>query len=199
MHVWNVFYICMQYVGFRYLLAGNVIYNGGFIPVIDCQTWSLWSWLEVMLQAPLCSSPKFADWARLWRCPYCSTWSLGPDVMPSIPRAHPATRMQSSPPGWHDIFRFGNPNLNITLPLESWVGGFDHVWSKPSLVSEGVDPKSITYQLNITTVQVVTTHWLQFGVVHIAVLSHMPCTVCLEGGSGPLHFPQILPASKPKR
>ena len=34
----------------------------------------------------------------------------------------------------------------------------------------------LIYQLNITTVQVDTTHWLRFGVVHIAVLSHMPCT-----------------------
>lgn len=46
----------MQYVGFRYLLVGNVIYNGDFIPVIDCQTWSLWSWLEVMLQAPFAAA-----------------------------------------------------------------------------------------------------------------------------------------------
>ena len=52
----NVFYICMQHVGFRYLLVGNVIYNGDFIPVIDCQTWSLWSWLEVMLQAPFAAA-----------------------------------------------------------------------------------------------------------------------------------------------
>lgn len=58
------------------------------------------------------------------------------------------------------------------------------------------DPTFTTFQLKIT-VQVIITYWFRFGVVHSAVLSHMPRTVCLYGGPGP-HFPQILPASKQK-
>ena len=33
-----------------------------------------------------------------------------------------------SPPGLWTIFRLGNPNLNLHLPLESWVGGRSNLW-----------------------------------------------------------------------
>ena len=59
-----------------------------------------------------------------------------------------------SPPGWHYIFRIGDPELNLHFPLESWEGGHSRgliassfgsfqKWENPMLLEE--EAKMATY------------------------------------------------------
>ena len=83
---------CIAGCGFVGEKVGRTWQRCRGVKIVGCE-WSYRGWSQTALR----NSKLGEDWYKL-----------------GLP---PPPRMQSSPPGWHDIFRLGNPNLNLHLPL----------------------------------------------------------------------------------
>ena len=64
----------------------------------------------------------------------------------------PSQSRQSSPPGWHYMFRLGNPDINLYLPRASILGGPKvYVSSSATHLSSDQNPSYLKYTGDYTT------------------------------------------------